>query len=91
MKKTLKKTCGLVAVVAAVCALSTAAQARVFVNVGFGFPIYGPAYYSAPAYYGPAYCGPSPYYSYSYYRPAYRYYCAPPRYYYSGGAYYRCR
>ena len=53
MKRILKAVSGFAVVIAAVCLLSAPAQARVFVNVGFGFPFfYGPAYY----YYGrPAY------------------------------------
>jgi hypothetical protein len=82
MKRILKTLSGFAVVVAAVCLLSAPAQARVFVNVGFGFPLfYGPSYYPAYAYYGP----PSHYYG----RPAYRYYCAPRGYYYyHGGCWY---
>lgn len=81
MKRILKTLSGFAVVVAAVCLLSAPAQARVFVNVGFGFPLfYGPAYY--PAYY----CAPPAYY---YGRPAYGYYCAPRGYYYyRGGCWY---
>ncbi|HVM60147.1 MAG TPA: hypothetical protein VMV72_04705 [Verrucomicrobiae bacterium] len=65
MKRILKALSGFAVVVAAVCLMSAPAQARVFVNFGFGFPLcYGPAYY-----------------------PAYRYYCAPPAYYYYGRPY----
>ena len=54
MKRILKAISGFAVVVAAVCLLSAPAQARVFVNVGFGFPFfYGPAYYPASAYYAP--------------------------------------
>ena len=83
MKRILKMLSGFAVVVAAVCLLSAPAQARVFVNVGFGFPLYcGPAYY--PAYY----CAPPAYY---YARPAYGYYYAPRGYYYyrGGCGYYR--
>ena len=83
MKRILKAVSGFAVVIAAVCLLSAPAQARVFVNAGFGFPFfYGPAYY--PAY---AYCAPPAYYYYG--RPAYRYYYAPRGYYYyRGGCWY---
>jgi len=85
MKRILKAISGFAVVVAAVCLLSAPAQARVFVNVGFGFPLfYGPAYYP----YG-YYCAPPAYY---YYGPrAYGYYYAPRGYYYYHGGrwYYR--
>ena len=59
MKRILKAISGFAVVVAAVCLLSAPAQARVFVNVGFGFPLfYGPAYYPAYGYY----CAPPAYY-----------------------------
>jgi len=81
MKRILKAIGGFLVVMAAVCALTTSVQARTFVSFGFGFPIYGPAYY-------PGYCyAPAPAYYYA--RPVY--YCAPPAYYYSRGVYYRCR
>jgi hypothetical protein len=82
MKRVLKAIGGFAAVMTLVCLLAAPAQARVVVNVGVGFP----------AYYG--YCGPAYYPGYYYpyaYGPAYRYYYAHPRYYYSGGVYYRCR
>ncbi|MGD0058886.1 MAG: hypothetical protein ABSD58_05650 [Verrucomicrobiia bacterium] len=84
MKRILKAISGFAVVVAAVCLLSAPAQARVFVNVGFGFPFfYGPAYYPAYAYYAPPayYYGPGPY----------RYYYGPRGYYYYRGGrwYYR--
>ncbi len=83
MKRILKTLSGFAVVVAAVCLLSAPAQARVFVNFGFGFPLYyGPAYYPAYGYY----CAPPAYY---YGRPAYGYYCAPRgSYYYRGGCWY---
>ena len=85
MKRILKAISGFAVVVAAVCLLSAPAQARVFVNVGFGFPLfYGPAY--CPYGY---YCAPPAYY---YYGPrAYGYYYAPRGYYYYHGGrwYYR--
>jgi hypothetical protein len=84
MKRILKTLGGFVVVVAAVCLLSAPAQARVFVNFGFGFPLYyGPAYYPAYGYY----CAPPAYY---YGRP-YGYYYGPRGYYYyrGGGWYYR--
>jgi len=84
MKKVLKTIGGFIAVMTLVCLLTAPAQARVFVNVGFGFPLfYGPSYCPSYGYY----CAPPA----CYYRPTYRYYCAPPAYYYSGGGYYRCR
>jgi len=82
MKRILKAISGFAVVVAAVCLLSAPAQARVFVNVGFGFPFfYAPAYYPAYAYYGPP----------AYYGPRYYGYCAPRGYYYYRGGrwYYR--
>ncbi len=84
MKRILKAISGFAVVVAAVCLLSAPAQARVFVNVGFGFPFfYGPAYYPASAYYAPP--------AYYYGRGPYRYYYAPRGYYYYRGGrwYYR--
>ena len=82
MKRILKVLGGFAAVVTLVFLLSAPAQARVFVNFGFGFPLYyGPAYY--PAY--PYYYAPPAYY---YYGP-YRYYYAPRGYYYyRGGCWY---
>ena len=88
MKRVLKIIGGFVAAMALVCVLSTSAQARTFVSVNVGFPLYyGPAYYSTGycypyAYSRPVYCYPRP----VYYRP----YCAPT-YYYSGGSFYYCR
>jgi hypothetical protein len=83
MKRVLKAIGGFVAVVTLSCLLAAPAQARVFVNVGVGFPVYygycGPAYY--PGYYYSPYA----------YRPAYRYYYPRPAYYYSGGAFYYYR
>ena len=80
MKIILKALSGFAVVVAAVCLLSAPAQARVFVNVGFGFPLfYGSAYY--PAYY----CAPP---AYCYGRP-YGYYAPRGYYYYRGGGWYR--
>ena len=61
MKRILKALGGFAAVVTLVCLLSAPAQARVFVNFGFGFPLYyGPAYYPAYGYY----CAPPAYYYY---------------------------
>ena len=80
MKRLLKAAGGFVAAMALVCVLGTSAQARTFVSFSVGFPFYyGPAYYS-----GYGYCAP-----YAYARPVYRYSCAPPVYYYSGGCWYR--
>ena len=63
------------AAILGVAALPQAAQARVFVGVGFGF---GPAFYPAPYYYGPpAYYAPPP----VYYVPPPAYYAPPPAYY----------
>ena len=83
MKRILKALSGFAVVVAAVCLLSAPAQARVFVNVGFGFPLfYGGGYYPAYGYY----CAPPAYY----YGPRYYGYCAPRGYYYyRGGCWYR--
>jgi len=89
MKRVLKMIGGFVAVVATVSVLSGSAQARTFVSVNVGFPLfYGPSYYSTGycypyAYSRPVYCYPRAAY---YYRP----YCGPS-FYYSGGSYYRCR
>jgi hypothetical protein len=82
MKRILKAISGFAVVIAAVCLLSAPVQARVFVNVGFGFPLfYGPAYYY-PAY---AYYAPPAYY----YGPRYYGYYAPRGYYYyRGGCWY---
>ncbi len=83
MKRILKAISGFAVVVAAVCLLSAPAQARVFVNVGFGFPFfYVPAYYPAYAYYAPP--------AYYYYGPRYYGYYYAPRgyYYYRGGRWY---
>jgi hypothetical protein len=78
MKRVLKMVGGFVAAVALVCVLGTSAQARTFGWFSLGFPAYhAPAYYSG-------YCNPYPYA-----RPPYRYYCAPPVCYYSGGCWYR--
>ena len=85
MKRILKILGGFAAVVTLVCLLSAPAQARVFVNFGFGFPLfYGPAYYPAYGYY----CAPPAYY---YYGRPYGYYYGPRGYYYyrGGGWYYR--
>ena len=87
MKKLLKTLGGFAAVVTLVCLLSAPAQARVYVNFGFGFPLYySPAYYPAYPYY---YYAPPAYY---YHGPGlYGYYYAPRCYYYyrGGGWYYR--
>jgi hypothetical protein len=57
------------------------AEARVFVGVGFGFPLFGPWYYPPPYYYAPPAVYPA--------QPAYAapqpqtwYYCESPRGYY---------
>ena len=83
MKRILKALGGFAAVVTLVCLLSAPAQARVFVNFGFGFPLYyGPAYYPAYGYY----CAPPAYY---YYGRPYGYYYGPyGHYYYRGGGWY---
>lgn len=86
MKRVLKVIGGFVAVIALVCVLGTSAQARTRVSFNIGFPLYfGSGYYSS------GYCSPYAYSRPVYYcqRPAYRYYCAPPVYYYSGGCFYR--
>ena len=61
-------------------------EARVFVNIGFGFPFYPyPAYY--PSYYGG--CGYSPYaYPYSYGYGSYGYGYAYPSFYYGQRIYF---
>ena len=85
MKRVFRAVGGFVAAMALICVLGTSAQARTFGWFSFGFPFYsGPAYYSG-------YCNPYPYARsvYCYPRPAYRYYCAPPVCYYSGGCWYR--
>jgi hypothetical protein len=80
MKRVLKTLGVFAAVVTLVLLLSAPAQARVFVNFRFGFPLYyGPAYYPAYPYcYAPYYYAP----------PAYYYYGPRGHYYYRGGAWY---
>ena len=80
MKRVLKVFCGFVAVLGLILALQMTSEARTFVSVGIGFPIYAP--YCGPAYY--SYPSPPCYY----YRPAYRCYYRTPVYYYSGGVFY---
>ena len=74
MKKSIMiKTAALLAVTALMVLPAAEADARVFVGIGLGVPVYG-AY---PAYY-PAYAYPYPYYAPP---PAYGYAAPPPGYY----------